>query len=139
MTFSPCPKPISMPKPPKGLRQKNAQRAAGEFRRTLHSRARQKFVSMQPCSACGVWGYSQNAHVEGIEGAGMKGHYTTVTSLCGPRPDGTGIYIGCHRLHDTKFEEFRKRFPSFNGKRAAKATHARWLRWMRGQGTESKQ
>jgi len=43
--FHPVPKPVSPPKPPKlGVRKKNADRSASEFRRTLHSRARQKWV-----------------------------------------------------------------------------------------------
>src|SRR4051812_16688395 len=93
-----CPKPISPPKAPKlAVRKRNTARVASEFKRTYHSRARQKFVNLQPCSACGVWGSSQNAHVLGVDGASLKGPYTTIAPLCTARlAEGGAVYQGCH-------------------------------------------
>jgi hypothetical protein len=133
MTFSPCPKPISPPKAPKiGVRKKNAARSADNFKRCYHSRARQKFVNLLECSACGVWGYSQNAHVLGNDGGSRKGHYTTVAPLCGIRPGVAGVYPGCHYLFDEKPDLFRELFPRYSPNAAARATERLWKAFCAG-------
>jgi len=138
VTFSPAPKPVSPPKQPKGMNKQNRARLAGSFARAYGSKARVKFVNLQPCAACGVWGYSQNAHVLGNDGASRKAHYTTIAPLCGPRPSGvllheeSGlIYEGCHSLFDTAPEKFRARF-AFNPKRAARECHRKWMAFVNG-------
>jgi hypothetical protein len=75
-----------------------------------------------------VWGYSQNAHVLGVDGAGIKGPYMSIAPLCGvrPCPDGS-VNQGCHRMYDEFPETFRALFPTFNAKRAARETQRKWL------------
>jgi len=132
--FHPVPKPAPRVKPPKGLRKRNHERAAADFKREYGSIARTKWVRLQPCAACGAWGYSQNAHVLGNDGAGRKGHFTTITPLCGVRPDEQGsVYEGCHSLFDTKQDEFRARFPTFSPKRACRETQRQWRAFLNGE------
>jgi hypothetical protein len=112
----------------------NRARVAGEFKRTYHSRARQKFVNLMPCAACGVWGHSQNAHVLGVDGAGRKGPYTSIAPLCGARFDGKGgVWPGCHHVFDTAPEKFRELFPTFNPAKAARATEKAWRKFLAGE------
>lgn len=136
--FYPAPKPRPSVKPPKGLRKVNKKRAGSEFARCYHSRARQKWVNLLPCSACNIWGHSQNAHVEGPDGAGRKKGYKTIAPLCTVRFAGEGgveVWPGCHHLLDEQPEKFRRLFPEFNAKRAARATEKRWLAFCRSSTT----
>ncbi len=133
MSFNPCPKPIAPPKAPKRLNKVNRARVADNFKRAYHSRARQKFVNLQPCSACGVWGYSVNAHVLGIEGASLKGGYKTIAPLCNARPSEAGIYPGCHYLFDEEQDRFRATFPTYKPNRAARETERKWQAFLRGE------
>jgi len=133
VVFSPAPKPISAPRPPKGLRKENKTRAKNEFERCYLSRARQKFVNLRACSACHVWGYSENAHVLGDGAAGMKGPYTSIAPLCSVRPDGNTIYEGCHRFSHRDPSAFRARFPDFNPRKAARETQRAWKRFLAGE------
>jgi hypothetical protein len=134
MHFHPAPKPIAPPKAPTlTVKKRNAARSATEFKRTYFSRARVKFVNLQPCAACDAWGYSQNAHVLGNDGASRKGEYRTIAPLCGvrpnlARPDGAA-YPGCHHLYDEESETFRSMFPTFDAKRAARETQSAWLKF----------
>jgi len=131
--FSPAPTPISPPKAPKlGVRKINKQRAKNEFARCYHSRARQKFVNLRPCAACDVWGYSQNAHVLGNDGASRKGSYKTIAALCTVRPDGKGgVWPGCHHLHDREYDKFRALFPTFSATKAARECERAWQTFLR--------
>ena len=114
------------------MRKVNRARARDEFKRAYGSRARQKFVNLMPCSACGVWGYSQNAHVLGNEGGSRKGHYTGIAPLCGPRPDHDGIYEGCHAFLHRDPAGFRAMFPTFNPAKAARQTERDFRRFQTG-------
>lgn len=64
-------------------------RKAEEFARVYHSDARVTFVKSLPCAACGVVGYSVNAHV-GTEGKGgsRKANFDQITPLCRSRTTG---------------------------------------------------
>jgi hypothetical protein len=128
MSFNPCPKPISPPKAPKTMRKRNAARQTLEFKRTYHSRARQKFVTLGPCAACGSTELCDNAHVLGTEGTGLKKGYKTIAPLCRPRLDrkNSAAYEGCHQLSHRDPEAFRMRYPKFNPERAARDTERRW-------------
>jgi len=131
VTIYPVPKPLSMPKPPKGLRKQNKIRACIEFERTYGSKARVAWIRLQPCACCGLWGYSENAHQD-IDGAGLKSSYTLIAPMCGPRPGENGeLYEGCHRLSHRDPEAFRRRFPHFNARKAAAKTHRDWLAFLR--------
>lgn len=131
--FHPAPKPVSPPKPPKlGVRKKNTARAAANFKYAYGSVARVKWVKLQMCSSCQAWGYSENSHVLGNDGASRKGHFTGIAPLCGIRPsDDGGIYEGCHHFLHRDPEAFRARFPEFNAKRAAASTQRSWLTFCR--------
>ncbi len=132
MSFNPCPKPIAPPKAPKRLNKVNRARVADNFKRCYHSRARQKLVNLMACSACGTWGFSENAHVLGVDGASLKGPYKSVAPLCGPRPDGSDVYEGCHRLSHRDPAAFRERYPTFNPRKAARQAESRWQAFLRG-------
>ena len=115
------------------MRKVNRVRARDEFKRTYGSRARQKFVNLRACSACGVWGYSQNAHVLGVDGMGRKLGYKTIAPLCGVRPDGEGgVYPGCHSRFDTAPADFRAKFPTYNPAKAARQTERDFRRFQTG-------
>ena len=135
-SFSRCPKPRPTVKPPKGLNRINKARKKLDDVRVYGSPARRKWVALQPCAACGVWGFSQGAHVEGPDGTGRKKGYKTIAPLCTVRPDlgGRALHPGCHHLFDEKHHEFRQAFPDFNPKKAARATERAWKRFLAGEG-----
>ena len=61
-----------------------------------------EWVAKQPCMNCGIEGYSQVSHYEGLHGhlfgrgGSKKAHFMCVTSLCCERrPDGIEC---CHSL-----------------------------------------
>lgn len=63
-----------------------------------------EWVALQPCMRCGLHGFSQVSHYEGLHGhylgrgGSQKAHYMAVTSLCCERrPDGIEC---CHTLFD---------------------------------------
>lgn len=59
--------------------------------------SRRAFVRSLPCCACGVEGFSVNAHTTRRSGMGMKGKASDIVPLCGPRPmNRGGMYDGCH-------------------------------------------
>ena len=132
-----CPKPRPKVKPPKQMRKVNRARKAADDLRVYGSKARQKWVSLQPCAACGVWGYSQGAHMEGPEGLGLKKGFKTIAPLCTVRPDhrdkNATMWPGCHHLFDEKQEEFKRHFPRFNPARAARYCQREWTRFLRGE------
>jgi hypothetical protein len=128
-----CPKPRPTVKPPKGVNKVNKARKKLDDVRVYGSPARRKWISLQPCAACGVWGYSEGAHVLGSEGAGMKKSYKTIAALCSPRPEGCGVYEGCHAFSHRDPAGFRARFPDFNPKKAAAATEKAWRKFLAGE------
>jgi hypothetical protein len=129
-----CPKPLPKVKPPRGIAKKNKARAAEEFTRTFGSRARQKWVRLQNCAACNAWGFSENAHVLGNDGASRRGSYKGIAPLCGVRPwkvEGiSAIYEGCHTLSHRDPAEFRARYPEFSAKKAAAMTERNWRKFL---------
>ena len=125
-------------KPPKRgkIKQWAKKRKAKEFARCYHSVERVEFVKSLPCSACGVVGYSQNAHVLGNDGMGRKKGYETIAPLCGPRPHrlavgrplapGIVAFMGCHRLYDEYHWDLEAEFRDFDPVRAAAETEKLW-------------
>ena len=140
--------PTAVPKPPRAPKaartpiargkrpnRSNTKRKAAEFARCYHSVERVEFVKRLPCAACGVVGYSQNAHVgKDGKGAGRKAHYTMIAPLCGPRsiPQLDGrlfVWEGCHSLFDAHC------LPAFTPEKAqlaADRTHAQWMAYAAG-------
>ena len=101
--------------------RKRGKKHATEWARKYGSKARVAFVKSLPCAACGIVGYSENAHVMGNGGMSRKGDADTIAPLCGPRPlpISRGLYPGCHRLVD-------KGDLYVNGEALASATEAAW-------------
>jgi hypothetical protein len=93
---------------------------------TMGSRARREFVASLPCSACGIHGYSQNAHLQGSAGMGLKKAADTIGPLCRSR---TGI-DGCHDLYDGRAKDgkrrFWERFPTYEPAWVALRTERLW-------------
>lgn len=87
---------------------------------------RRELVKSLPCAACGVVGYSQNAHVCGNGGAGRKGDCTTIAPLCG----ATGDYIGCHLLFDRYRFRFDEWYPDFDPITEAAKCEAAWQSYL---------
>ena len=87
-----------------------------------------EFVKSLKCAACGVVGYSENAHVLGNGGLSRKGDYTGIAPLCGPHidPSHPGIDIGCHRHYDDYLADFYRDFSAFDPAKAAAETQAAW-------------
>lgn len=88
--------------------------------------ARRAWMRTLPCSACGVVGYSEGAHVLGNGGTGRKADYQTQAPLCGIR-FGTPTIIGCHITYDRHRSIFDAAFPDFDPAKVAADTQARWL------------
>lgn len=97
------------------VKRSNPARKAKAFKRAYGSRARVAFVKSLPCVACGVVGYSENAHVTS-GGVGRKADASQIVPLCGP-----------HHLHlhawgiDTWTKHYRKDLHYF-----AMDTEQRW-------------
>lgn len=110
------------------VRRSNPDRKRREFTRTYHSDERVKFVRGLPCAACGVQGYSVNAHLLGNDGARRKGPYTSVGPLCDIR-FGTPTVIGCHITYDLHRRAFDAAFPDFDPEKVAAETEKLWQRY----------
>lgn len=126
-------KPSSLPRrsaPPKV----NRKRKGREFARTYHSEERVLFVRGLPCCACGVVGYSENAHVppKGEAGTGYKADYRFIAPLCHERTKYDEVerrefaYIGCHRFRAERPWAFMAKFPDFDPEKATAETEAAW-------------
>jgi hypothetical protein len=92
------------------VKKVNAKRKASAWVNAYGSTARVRFVTRQPCAACGYEGayHRQNAHTT-TGGMSLKAHYTTIIPLCGPchtKQHGSGwLAIGmtaesCRRAAD---------------------------------------
>ena len=88
-----------------------------------------RWVAQQPCMNCGIEGYSQASHYEGLSGhrlgrgGSLKAHDMTVTSLCCERrPDGVE---SCHtRFGNNKLSEI---FPDQTARKYVKSEmHLCW-------------
>jgi hypothetical protein len=121
-------------------RKRNPARKAREFARTYHSVERVEFVKGMPCAACGVVGYSENAHLppKGEAGAGYKADYRFIAPMCGPYWHSGGKpcsdekydalpYNGCHYLYDKRRWAFVKLYPDFDAEQACQQTEELWL------------
>lgn len=114
------------------------EKEARAYARKYGSKARVEFVRSLPCAACGVVGYSENAHVppkSEAGGTGRKADYRFIAPLCGPHEKQAGRvagyvrypYSGCHHfLHHYGREEFQKMY-GFDLEAEAAKTHAAWL------------
>jgi len=63
-----------------------------------------KAVAAAPCACCGLWGYSQAAHIGGLaEGKGgrLKVPDSHIAALCMIHPNAKGeLVLGCHDEFD---------------------------------------
>jgi hypothetical protein len=100
--------------------------SAEETTRSMGTLARRKFVAALPCAACGIVGYSQNAHLLGTEGTGRKKHHSTIGPLCAPHPRIGPFSEGCHNAYDEHRWLFDARFPDFNPEAVAAQIEADW-------------
>lgn len=104
-----------------------------EKERTYGTRERRAFVRALPCCACGVEGFSQNAHVVKIDaGAGRKGSYLGIAPLCGSRI----LNDGCHHAFDEHRSTFYRKHPWFDAHAAASYTEAAWQCHLAQRGEE---
>jgi hypothetical protein len=94
---------------------------------TMGTRERRQFVATLPCAACGIVGYSANAHLLGTGGMGRKRSADTIGPLCADRSGVTG----CHTLYDAFPWTFRERFPDFDPEWVAMQTERRWQQSLR--------
>lgn len=108
------------------VKKRNNKRHKAEFARTYGSKERCDFISRLPCAACGVVGYSENAHLLGNGGMGRKAGYETIGPLCGGTP--ARPFLGCHALYDEKRHQFDWLFPNFDPVQVADETEGLWLR-----------
>lgn len=100
-------------------------RTPSETERIYGPPERGDLVRAMPCAACGVEGYSENAHVvKGDKGMGHKASARFTAPLCGSRYD----VMGCHRLFDDYRWTFDTKHPDFDPDAAAAATEAAWQR-----------
>jgi hypothetical protein len=77
------------------------------------------------CAACGIHGWSVNAHVvKGDKGMGYKAGCECIAPLCHSRLGVTG----CHFLYDEYRADFDKLYPDFDPIAAAAATEEAWQR-----------
>lgn len=117
------------------VKRSNPARKAREFKRAYGSKARVAWVKSLPCVACGVVGYSENAHVTS-GGVGRKADASQIVPLCGARPlfglPGYAGTEGCHReAHRTGRELFAQRW-KLDLDAAAAATETAWLAHING-------
>lgn len=111
------------------MKKRNPQKAPGRFARQFGSKARVLFVKSLPCAACGVVGYSENAHLLGNDGMSRRGPYTSIGPLCGPHYGMSQIGIevmlnGCHASFDETRMRFNQLYPQFDAERVAAETDA---------------
>ena len=136
MTVFACPKPPKrlkkarkpLPRSTKpiarsGRPKPNPKRKVASFSRQYGSLERVLLIKSLPCAACGVVGFSSNAHLLGNDGGSRKGPYTEVGPLCESR----GEVVGCHPMYDEHQGEFAARFPAFNPAEVAEETERAWL------------
>ena len=113
------------------VKARNPERAAKNFVRCYESQERVEFVKSLPCAACGVYGFSVNAHLLGNAGMSRKGNADEIGPLCDshyPDRHRDRLLLGCHQLYDEHQEQFRQRFPQFNALQVAMDTEVAWRR-----------
>ncbi len=103
-------------------RKRNAKRKAKEFERAYGGESRLKFVQSLPCAACGLVGFTENAHIAG-GGMGRKANYDKTVPLCS----------FCHRRqHEWGAGTFAIRF-NLDLRALAIATERAWLASLNGE------
>ncbi len=106
-------------KPPK---RRNAKRKAKEFDRAFGSEARVLFVQSLACVACGLVGFTENAHIAN-GGMGRKADAAKIIPLC----------QWCHRRqHEWGAGTFAIRF-NLDLRALAYATERAWLASLNGE------
>lgn len=118
-------------KPLKRTRVKKKPRSKEDTARIYGPSGRIQFVQSLACAACGIKGFSVNAHLtpKGEKGTGYKGHYRFIAPLCGER----FMLIGCHRLYDEYPMLFKAEHPGFDPEKAAAETQLLWLEHSRSR------
>lgn len=87
----------------------------------MRSSSYRRAVAALPCVSCGLDGYSQAAHANGLEwgkGMGLKADDAAIFPLCADRP---GIR-GCHSLFDQG---------ALFDKATRREVTERWISWTR--------
>jgi len=124
---------------------KRKSRKASKTLRIYGGKKRIEFVKSLPCAACGVVGFSENAHVapSSEKGTGYKAGFEWIVPLCRARssmgaPFGgmqtLNITIGCHATYDRTPWVFRAAFPDFNAEKAAQQTEELWQSHLKEKG-----
>lgn len=73
----------------------------------LRSESYRRWVSILPCCACGIEGWTQVAHGNQAKyghGRSIKSGDQFVFPMCGPRPG----HMGCHAMHDLRMDGLSK-------------------------------
>jgi hypothetical protein len=125
---------------PRSRPRKVGPNKARNWKRAYGSKARVEFVKSLPCAACGVVGYSENAHLppKGEAGTGYKADSRFIAPMCGLHPTRSipeGV-PGCHEMYDEDRSWFRGMFPDFDAEKACEATERAWVG--RSSGVEEK-
>jgi hypothetical protein len=117
---------------------KKKPRPAKETNRIYGPKTRRIWMKTLPCAACGVVGYSENAHCAppSEKGTGYKAGYEWIAPLCGDRgrPFDGQFEQGCHKLHDDYHWVFDEEFPDFNAEKAAADTEQAWQDHLKEKG-----
>lgn len=118
------------------VKRVNPQRKAREFARCYGSKERVEWVKTLPCAACGIVGYSQNAHVgRAGRGAGRRGDASQIAPLCSYRVTfviDKPVTRGCHQLHDEQPAIFASRYPDFDATAACARVASLWAAHQEG-------
>lgn len=99
--------------------------------RSYGGKARVEWMKTLPCVACGVVGFSQNAHIK-TGGAGRKSDARFCVPLCGPqsmfqwKSHVFPAYIGCHASFEEHRAEFRETYPVLDLSAEALRIDALW-------------
>ena len=123
-----------------GIKRVNRKRRARNWARAYHSEERVEFVNAMPCCACGVIGYTENAHVppKGEAGTGYKADAKWIVPLCGLRVErGSGSIclrsLGCHNvLHELGRASFEKSW-GIDLTSLAATVQEEWRAWKESQ------
>lgn len=120
--------------PASSKKPRRKPRKPSEFARIYHSKQRVEFVKSLPCAACGVVGYSENAHIE-TGGMGRKADFDKIVPLCGNRPDpilGRDI-LGCHGMLHNLGRSVLEFAYGLDFALAAKKCEEQWLEFSGGE------
>jgi hypothetical protein len=132
MTVHPVPKKPRRPRSRQPLkrggriRARNQKRHSREWRRAYGSVERVEFVKGLPCVACGIVGYSDNAHVES-GGTARKADADKIAPLCGRAVEEAFLdRVGCHTAFHALGREWIEARYSLDLQQCAAETEAAW-------------